>query len=279
MKKALTRPLKKLGLYHPLQSAYRAVLRSLSGTWYRIQYRGKSGKGHACNFCNQRFEKFIPSFPAPENAAAIEKHHVVAGYGAKIICPNCQSTARERLARLCLDHFIHPAGKKILHISPERKLSPYLRSVADVISADLQPGFYRDIDPSVQMVDLTKMDFSNGQFDLVIANHVLEHISNDRDAMLEIFRVLKPGGRAVLQVPYSTKLSDTIESAGISDPCWQSAMYGQEDHVRIYALDDYMFRLEEAGFHVKVVQPGELLRLSDVAQQPEECFLLVTKPA
>lgn len=279
MKKALTRPLQKMGLYHPLQSAYRAVLRSVSGAWYRMQYRGKSGKGHTCNFCNHRYQKFIPSYPAAHHATALEKHQVIAGYGADMICPYCQSTARERLVRLCLDQYIHPAGKRILHVSPERKLSPYLRSIADVSSADLQPGFYKDIDPSVQPVDLTKMDYPDGQFDIVIANHVLEHISNDRKAMLEVYRVLKPGGKAVLQVPYSIILKDTIESPGIADPCWQSAMYGQEDHVRIYALDDYMFRLEEAGFRVKVLQPAEILRLADVAQQPEECFLIITKPS
>lgn len=268
-----------MGLYHPLQSAYRAVLRSVSGAWYRMQYRAKSGKGHTCNFCNHRYLNFIPSYPAPQYATPLEKHQVIAGYGADIVCPYCQSTARERLVRLCLDHYLHPAGKRILHVSPERKLSPYLRSIADVSSADLQPGFYKDIDPSVKTVDLTKMVYPDSRFDIVIANHVLEHISNDRDAMLEVYRVLKPGGKAVMQVPYSNTLKDTIESPGIVDPNWQSAMYGQEDHVRIYALDDFLFRLEEAGFHIKVIQPSVLLGLADVAQQPEECFFLITKPS
>ena len=86
-------------------------------------------------------------------------------------------------------------------------------------------------------------------FDWVICNHVLEHIEDDQQAMGEIYRVLKPGGSAVLQVPISPALEKTFEDKTIQSPEQREQHFGQRDHVRIYGLD-YVQRLEEAGFKV-----------------------------
>jgi predicted SAM-dependent methyltransferase len=112
----------------------------------------------------------------------------------------------------------------------------------------------------------------------VIGNHILEHIPADQQAMKEIFRVLKPGGRAILQVPYSELRDSTIEEVTIKDPVKQSMLFGQKDHVRIYALSDYVHRLEQAGFEVEVLPYEALQKYYSLAIQPGEAFLKIQKP-
>ncbi len=113
---------------------------------------------------------------------------------------------------------------------------------------------------------------------MVIANHILEHIPEDTTAMKEIFRVLKPGGIAVLQVPYSSINRVTIETPGMNDPYLQSKLYGQKDHVRIYNLQNYIDRLRSAGFNVHETTYAELSHLYKNAIQENESFLNITKP-
>jgi len=106
----------------------------------------------------------------------------------------------------------------------------------------------------------------------------MEHIPDDKKAMKEIFRVLKHGGFAVLQVPYSMILDNTIEDPAIDNPQLQSALYGQRDHVRIYQLRDYVARLESAGFIVKQFHHEQLKHLDQYAIQQGEVFLDIRKP-
>ena len=84
-------------------------------------------------------------------------------------------------------------GMTILHISPERKVYEFIKNKSVVITADIAPGYYKKIDKAVQFADLTKLPYEDSSFDMIIANHVLEHIPDDRTAMLELFRVLKNG--------------------------------------------------------------------------------------
>ena len=86
---------------------------------------------------------------------------------------------------------------------------------------------------------------------MVIANHIMEHVPDDRKAISEIYRILKTGGVAILQVPFSISNSDTIEDPFIKDSKKQSELFGQKDHVRIYNLGNYINRLKKAGFSVQ----------------------------
>lgn len=270
--------LQRLHIYHPLQSLYRKAIFLYERSQYRRNYQPYKGHGFTCNVCGNRYEKFVPDFPSPENRQAIEQHRVIAGYGENIYCPHCMSTARERLVIARLSE-LDLAQKTVLHLSPEKNIYNFIRTKARVVTADLMPGFYKTIDGLVQKQDATQFSFGDRSFDWVIGNHILEHIPDDVKAMGEIFRVLKPGGRAVLQVPYSESITATIEDPGINDPAKQSQLFGQKDHVRIYSLGDYINRLEKAGFDVKVIPYSALQQYYKFAIQQDECFLEISKPS
>jgi SAM-dependent methyltransferase len=217
----------------------------------RYTYAKYSGKGFTCNYCHHQYEKFIPRYPSSIDEVALEKHQVIAGNGPNVYCPFCGSTSRERLILLKLEEKVNVGNIKILHLSPEDKVFKKLQRVADVTTADVEPGFYKLLDKNIIEADARALPFPDESFDLVIANHVIEHIPEDIVAMQEVFRILKKGGRAIVQVPFSETISSTIEEPSIKDPTRQSQLFGQKDHVRIYSLKDYLKRLTNAGFQVE----------------------------
>ena len=101
-------------------------------------------------------------------------------------------------------------------------------------------------------MDVLNIPYNDDYFDLILCNHVLEHVPKDIEAMMELFRVLKKGGKAILQVPISKMLTETLEDFSVVDPCEREKVFGQWDHVRIYG-QDYTKRLESVGFFVKRV--------------------------
>ncbi len=278
MKEFCKHILKRIGIYHPIQSWFRETLFSIQRNKNRRQYQRYAGSGFTCNVCQANYIQFVPDWPSAENRSAIEKNNVIAGYGEQVYCPNCMSTARERLVLAILADQHSIQGKKILHLSPEKNVYQFISGKATVTTADLLPGFYKTIDGMVQKQDATKFSYASESFDYVIGNHILEHIPNDRQAMKEIFRVLVPGGQAILQVPFSQTNLYTIEEPGIHDPARQSALFGQKDHVRIYALADYVCRLKEAGFEVSVIPYEDLQVYYSYAIQEHECFFKIRKP-
>ncbi len=100
--------------------------------------------------------------------------------------------------------------------------------------------------------DICDLPFSNNEFDFIICNHVLEHIPDDTKAMQELYRILKPGGLAILQVPYNSDLEKTFEDDSITDPKERARIFGQYDHVRVYGMD-YFEKLRSIGFKVEAV--------------------------
>ena len=100
--------------------------------------------------------------------------------------------------------------------------------------------------------DICNLPFKDDEFDFIICNHVLEHIPNDTKAMEELFRVLKPDGTAVLQVPLKADLEHTFEDDSITDPKERARIFGQYDHVRVYGMD-YFKKLGSIGFKVDAV--------------------------
>jgi SAM-dependent methyltransferase len=271
--------LKSLGIYYFLQGNYRQLLFTVKKYFCRLKYAKFKGAGFTCNCCAAAYSKFVSEYPSAKNAYAITLNEVIAGYGQNILCPSCLSTARERLIIALLKDGIKIEGKRILHFSPEKNVYNFLKINNEVITADIDPLFYKPVDKGIKNEDATHLSFADNSFDVVIGNHILEHIPSDTKAMEEIYRVLKPAGRAILQVPYSAKNSTTIEEPGISEPDKQSALFGQKDHVRIYSLNDYVNRLKKAGFDVEVIPYTFLQDYYKFAIQDEECFINILKPA
>lgn len=274
MKRVLLKYLKKIGLYHPLQTFYRSSVFLLTRQYYRVSYYKYRGSGFTCNFCGRSYQKFVPNYPSREAAAAIYENNVIAGPGENVYCPYCMSKNRERLLRSVMENYIDINGKAILHFAPEKNLYAFLSMKAIVRTADITPGFYKNVDRKIIQTDITRLSFPDNSFDIVIANHILEHIPEDRRAISEIFRVLKPAGVAVLQVPLSETLPSTLEDPFIDDPAKQERLYGQKDHVRIYALHDYIDRLTKAGFKVKIIRPDTLSHFKMHAIQDGESVIL-----
>jgi SAM-dependent methyltransferase len=102
------------------------------------------------------------------------------------------------------------------------------------------------------------MSFDDGSFDVVIANHVLEHVADDQKALGEIRRVLKAGGYAILQTPYSAKLHRTWQDAGIDTDTARLQAYGQADHVRLFGRDIFN-RIAATGFESCVKMHADVL--------------------
>jgi SAM-dependent methyltransferase len=136
------------------------------------------------------------------------------------------------------------AGKRILHFAPEKALRQVLRHNLGYETADL---VQRDV---THQADITRLPMPSETYEVVIANHVLEHIDDDRLAMRELFRVLQPGGIALLTVPINPTREATYEDASITDPIERQAHFNARDHRRFYGLD-FATRLREVGFEVE----------------------------
>ncbi len=206
-----------------------------------------------CPFCKKSLRKLLPR----GNDTVVTKNIVGMGL-RKCYCPFCYSTDRERLLFIYLKrktNFFNDKKKyKLLHFAPEKNLSNIFRSKSniDYLTADL---YMEDV---MMKVDVSSIPFNDNYFDIIICNHVLEHVQDDLKAMKELYRVLKPNGWGILQVPMSYSLDKTFEDPRISSAEDRIKYYGQKDHVRIYGLD-YIARLKKAGFSVKIFKPKEEL--------------------
>ncbi len=210
-------------------------------------YAQHYGFRYQCPFCKSSLRGLLPfgfDFPVLR-----EKQVIGGGLRDNSMCPVCRSADRERLLLLYLrnetDLFTRP--QKLLHVAPEPELRKVIErcSHIDYTTADLNK-------PNVAVkMDIRDIQYPDDTFDCIICNHVLEHVHEDRQAMAELHRVLKPGGRAILQVPISYVLPSTYEDASIEAEAERELAFGQWDHVRIYA-PDYVDRLASSGFRVEV---------------------------
>ncbi len=225
----------------------RSVLR---GYWYR-------GNNYYCPICQHSFKTMLPGgFDLP---VIKEKEIIGGGYRQNNICPRCQSTDRDRLVYLYLHHkttfFTQP--QKVLHVAPEPSLYKVFSKMSNLdyhAGTKYQEGFYYN--DELPVIDLRALSCEDNIFDFVIANHVLEHIKEEDQVLHEIFRVLKPGGSAILQVPVAHKLDKTFEDPSLQTKSEREKFYGQFDHVRLYGKD-YPNHLSAAGFTVTKTKPGD----------------------
>ena len=186
-----------------------------------------------CPVCEKKFRKFLPYGRVSRGNA---------------LCPNCLALERHRAMYLYLkrktNFFKDPL--KVLHVAPEICFIKEFESLTnlDYITADIESPLAK-----VKM-DIHEIPFEENTFEVAFCNHVMEHVDDDIKAMSELHRVLKPGGWAIIQIPFFPPIpEETFEDPSITSPKEREKIFGQDDHVRLYGKD-YAKRLTSAGFNV-----------------------------
>lgn len=188
------------------------------------------GKKHQCNVCNKQLKTFV----LLENT--------------DLLCPFCGSLSRNRrLWKLINDN--NSINGNTLHFSPSRSLYRTLKAQKNInyYSTDFEDEFLADY-----KFDITNIKQEANKFDTIICYHILEHIVEDKSAMHELYRVLKPHGTIFIQTPF--KEGDIYEDYSINTPEDREIHFGQNDHVRIYSIDGLKYRLESVGFKIQIIK-------------------------
>ncbi len=217
-----------------LRKVPRRHLQRVNGPLLKIAGLFLRGDTVTCPIIGRSYRKFLPYGRVHPRANAL--------------CPDSLSLERHRLLWLYLksrtNFFRQPLH--FLHIAPEQCfMKPFAHQHGDgYITADLESPLAK-----VKM-DVHEIPFDNNTFDVAMCNHVMEHVEDDIKAMREIYRTLKPGGWAIMQVPFFNPIPETtFEDGSITDPQEREKVYGQDDHVRLYGYD-YPDRIRKAGFKV-----------------------------
>lgn len=200
-------------------------------------------------------------------------------------CPRCGSYERVRALWLFLrdQTDLAKGSHRVLHFAPEPSIAAAIEALPGVtyLSADIAPGV------AMEVVDITAIPYPEGSFDVVVCSHVLEHVPEDRKAMGEVLRALRPGGAAYFMQPVDFERAETYEDASIVTPEKRERAFNQHNHVRVYGRD-IRARLEGAGFDVverrytEELEPAERARyaLQDGgATEREDVVFVATKPA
>ena len=190
------------------------------------------------------------------------------GYGKQrenALSPSTLSLERHRLMWLFLrdntTFFTATKKLKVLHIAPEQCFLDIFRKQQNLnyITSDLESPI-ADV-----KADICDLPFKENEFDVVFCNHVLEHISNDTKAMQELYRVLKPGGFGIFQIPQDLSKAITFADNTITDRKERAKLFGQYDHVRVYGRD-YFDKLRSIGFKVDEVDYTKKITLEKIEE-------------
>ena len=175
------------------------------------------------------------------------------GYGHQrnnVLSPSTLSLERHRLLWLYLQNETDFFTKemKVLHFAPEQAFYQRFKKQKnlDYTTTDLESPL-ADV-----KADICNLPFENNSFDFILCNHVLEHIPDDKKAMQELYRILKPGGIGIFQIPQDLNRELTFEDDSIVDKTERARIFGQYDHVRVYGRD-YFDKLRAVGFKVEEV--------------------------
>lgn len=167
-----------------------------------------------------------------------------------VLSPSTLSLERHRLLWLYLKNETDFFNKelKLLHFAPEQAFYKRFKKLKNITytTTDLNSPL-ADVH-----ADICQLPFKDNEFDVIFCNHVLEHIPDDTKAMQELFRVMKPGGWGILQIPQDVTRKTTFEDDSITDPTERTKIFGQYDHVRVYGLN-YFDKLSSIGFKVEAI--------------------------
>ena len=222
----------------------------------RVRLRGDAVE---CPCCGRTWSAFAPDWNRP-NA----------------LCPYCGSHERHRALWLYLRDRMDLGGEplKLLHFAPEFALRGRIETLPAIeyVTADLDPA---GVDVQV---DITGMPFEDRAFDAILCSHVLEHVEDDRAAMAELARVLRPGGWLLVLVPLDLDCETTYEDPSITAPEEREREFLQDDHVRLYALD-IADRLAGAGLVVTPQRMDERFSAARYGLIPGDVIFHCTRPS
>ena len=218
--------------------------------WERFYAKRKAQEtNNFCAVCEQPVAKWLPH-PGLEASRSLDFLLEVQSVGStleKHNCPRCGCNDRDRHLWLYMSRtgiLDHIPSQRILHIAPEARLEPRIDALKpkEYIGGDLFPKT-----PRHRKINVEALEFPDGYFDLIICNHVLEHVDHPEIALAEFSRCLSPQGRLIAQTPYSPIMKSTLETTMPVSTAFKIRYYGQDDHVRLFGADivDY-FRA--AGF-------------------------------
>ena len=252
-----------------LNTIPRPLLQRVAGWAVPVMGLFYLGRGKECAVCGCKRRKFLPYGYVEQRENAL--------------CPNCLALERHRLLWLWLLRESDlgrgaMALPRMLHIAPEVSLmrkfkKMYAREAERYVTADLESPL-ADIHFDVQDIPL-----ADASFDVIICNHIMEHVEDDGKALCELFRVMKPNGWGVILSPIDESREHTFEDDSITDPDERTRIFGQYDHRRIYGRD-YAARLEAAGFEVAVIDYKQAFssREQELYALPDEKLYIVHKP-
>ncbi len=194
------------------------------------------GNNVYCNCCNKNFDHFLPYGNKERNNA---------------VCPYCHSLERTRLLMYFLNNetSVFSTPNKLLHFAPERAIETNLKKLKNLnyITADINPAF------ADYEVDIQDIPFHDNKFDIIICSHVLGHIPNEAKAIDEIFRVLKPGGFALILTLIDFNRAKTFESAEVNSNEKRLEQYGEPDLLRLHG-NDFAERLNRKNIDIETVK-------------------------
>lgn len=217
----------------------------------RVGVRRKGGRGaqqKLCVVCEQNVDAWLPHPQAAQFDRTFTRELETVGSTLQHhLCPRCGCNDRERHLWLyvAFSRILEDAGtKRILHIAPEAGIEARIRRLQprEYVAGDLFPRT-----PQHRRINVEDLDFPDGYFDIIICNHVLEHVGSPETALAEFNRCLAPEGHLIAQTPYSPILRRTFEmSKAMSEP-FNVRYYGQDDHVRLFGAD-IVEQFRAAGF-------------------------------
>lgn len=215
---------------------------------------------HYCPVCESTVNAFLPlpdffrenqeKYGFPYQAKDAETCNEAA-----YLCPACGASDRDRLYALFLGDYIAglESGAQMVDFAPSEALSAFIRRAIKSSGKNIR---YRtadllaeNVDDRVDIVDLRS--YESGQFAFFICSHVLEHVADDRRALRELHRILKPGGKGILMVPIILSVNTIDEDPSVVDEGERWRRFGQGDHVRLYAKRGFLERVREAGFKIR----------------------------
>jgi hypothetical protein len=214
-----------------------------------------------CSVCGYYVDRFTPLTDLPEfkevvqrfayDPRELDKFNFETFNVHQYACPHCKASDRCRLYALHVREQLNETNSerqlKLLDIAPSKPLAAFVQRTGRFLyrSADAYPGRAQD------QIDIQAMvGYRDGEFDCLLCSHVLEHVPDDAKAIAELYRVLKPGGWAIIMAPVSLAIEQTQEDANVTDPAERFRLYGSDEHLRLYAKGDFVRRLQQSGFRV-----------------------------